>query len=154
DADANGHDVSGNPALELVGRALGDDASVVDDREPVAQRVGFLEVVRGDEHRGAVVAQRSDRVPEVGPARRVETGGGLVEEEDVRMVGEPEREVEAAALTTGPRRGAAVRGVLEIEPGDERRSAGRGVTAVRAEHLRLEDQLGTATLFRITAAAL
>ena len=37
-------------ALELVRGALGDDPAVVDDREAVAQRVGLVEVVGGEEH--------------------------------------------------------------------------------------------------------
>ena len=41
--------------LELVGRALGDDAPVVDDPDAVGQHVGLLEVLRGQEDGDAVV---------------------------------------------------------------------------------------------------
>ena len=50
--------------------ALGDDLAVVDDRHPVAERVGLLEVVGGEKHRRAAVAQAADVLPEVGPVLR------------------------------------------------------------------------------------
>ena len=49
--DAERDDVAGDLALELVGRALGHDPAVVDDRQPVGERVGLLEVVGGQEDR-------------------------------------------------------------------------------------------------------
>src|SRR5918993_5137778 len=50
--DADRHDVPGDRALELRAGALGDDPAMVDDREPVAQRVGLVEVVRREEDGG------------------------------------------------------------------------------------------------------
>jgi hypothetical protein len=46
--------------------------------------------------RGALLAQAPDLVPEVGAALRVEPGGGLVEEEQLRLVDQAQPEVEAA----------------------------------------------------------
>ncbi len=48
-------------ALEMLGdqarrRALGDDLAVVDDDEAVAELFGFLQVVRGEQDRLALVA--------------------------------------------------------------------------------------------------
>ena len=56
--DDEGDDVAGDLALQLVGRALGDDLAVVDDRQPVGQGVGLLEVVRGQEDGRAAGARR------------------------------------------------------------------------------------------------
>ena len=48
--------LQGGPAdgrLELVGGALGDLDAVVDDRDPVGELVGLVEVLRGQQHRAA-----------------------------------------------------------------------------------------------------
>ena len=55
---------------------------MVDDREPVAELVGLLHVVRGEEDGLAVGVQLAEDLPQRDAALRVEAGGGLVEEED------------------------------------------------------------------------
>ena len=83
--------------LQLRGRALGDDVPVVDDPDPVGERVGLLEVLRGQEDGDAVLAREPrDLAPERASALHVEPGRRLVEEEDRRPVREREREVEPA----------------------------------------------------------
>ena len=68
---------------------------LVDDRDAVRQLVGLLEVLGGEEDRDAVVAREPlDLLPQRAAALRVETGRGLVEEEDPRPVHERERQVE------------------------------------------------------------
>ena len=71
--------------LELVGRALGDLAAAVDDRDPVGELVGLVEVLRGEQHRAAV-ARRASRIvshiwprvrgsrPVVGSSRKISGG--------------------------------------------------------------------------------
>ena len=74
--------------LELVGRARRDDRAVVDDQDPVAERVGLVEVVRGEEdRRPASSRSAADVLPQVGPRLRVEPGGRLVEEDQLRARG-------------------------------------------------------------------
>ena len=88
--------------LERVGRALGDDLAGVDDPDPVGERVGLLEVLRGQEDGHALVAgEPRDLVPERGAALHVEAGGGLVEEEDAGLVDQRQREVEPPAHAAG-----------------------------------------------------
>jgi len=48
---------TGNLLLELLRAALGDQASAVEDRHPVGELVGLVEVLRGQEHSCAVVDQ-------------------------------------------------------------------------------------------------
>ena len=67
--------------LELVGRALGDRAAVVDDHDVVGEPVGLFEVLRGEQQRRAALDQLDDDLPHVGAAARVEAGGRLVEEQ-------------------------------------------------------------------------
>ena len=101
--------------LSSVGRALGDDLAVVDDRDPVAERVGLVEVVRGEEDGHALVAQPADLVPHVRAALRVEAGGRLVEEDDLRLVDDAERDVDPAALAAGVGLALAVGVLGELE---------------------------------------
>ena len=95
-----GLDLDGRPAdlrLQRIGRALGDDAAVVDDPDAVGEDVGLLEVLRGQEDGHALVLREpAHLLPERGAALDVEAGRRLVEEEDARVVHEREREVEPA----------------------------------------------------------
>ena len=90
DADAAG------ARLQLVGRALGDHATVIDHRYPVRQPVGLLEVLRREQHRRAVGDQIVDRLPQVDPRARVQAGRRLVEEQHRRPRDERRREVQPA----------------------------------------------------------
>ena len=61
------HRVAAQLALELVGRALDHDPPVVDDRQPVGEAVGLVEVVGGEQHGDALVGRQA---PDLGPHRR------------------------------------------------------------------------------------
>ena len=75
------HDRVGRvPPLELVRGAERDDPAVIDDRDPVAELVGLVQVVRGEEDRSAALPQQPELLPQVGPVLRIEPGGRLVEE--------------------------------------------------------------------------
>ena len=58
-----------------------EQVPVVDDGEPVAELVGLLHVVRGEEDGLALAVQLAEDLPQREAALRVEAGGGLVEEE-------------------------------------------------------------------------
>ena len=49
--DACDDDVGADAALQVVGRALGDDAAAVDDADAVRELVGLFEVLRREEDR-------------------------------------------------------------------------------------------------------
>ena len=65
-------------------RALGDHPAVVDHRDAVGELIGLVEVLRGEQHGGADADHRAHDVPHLVAAARVEAGGRLVEEEQVR----------------------------------------------------------------------
>ena len=102
--------------LQLVGRALGDDAAVVDDADPVRELVGLLEVLRGEEDRHAeLVVEPAHLVPHAGPADGIEAGGRLVEEQDLGVVHERGREVEPALHAARVGADRAVERVAEVD---------------------------------------
>ncbi len=70
-------------ALSSAGVPLAMTRPPVDEGDPLGQGVGFVEVLRGQQHRGAVLDEPADDVPERVAAGRIESGRGLVEEEDV-----------------------------------------------------------------------
>ena len=96
--------VAGHLRLEVVGGVAGDDLAVVDDDDAVAQMVGLVEVVRGEEDGGAApVAQVGDVGPQVRAGLRVQPGGRLVEEHQARLVDEAHGDVEPSPLPAGHR---------------------------------------------------
>ena len=102
--------------LERLRRALGDDPAAVDDADVVGELVGLLQVLGGEEDRGAVVVQRPHLLPDRLAADRVEAGGRLVEEEHARFVDERGGEVEAALHAAGVGADAAVGGGGQVDP--------------------------------------
>ena len=70
--------------LEPVRGVVRDDPAVVDHGDLVGERVGLVQVLRGEQHRRAVGDQAADDVPHVLALGRVEAGGRLVEEDHRR----------------------------------------------------------------------
>ena len=70
------------------GRAEREHLAVVEDRDPLAERVGLLHVVRREQDRQPVPVEVAEDPPEVDSRLRVDPRGRLVEEEHLRPVGE------------------------------------------------------------------
>ena len=85
---------------EGVRGALGDDASSDDDRDPVGELLGLVHVVGGQQHRLAERGEIAYDVPGLVPGGGVEAGCRLVEEEQLRITDEGDRDVQASLLTT------------------------------------------------------
>ena len=100
---------------ELLGRALGEDPAALDDRDAVGELLRLVEVVRGQQHGLAEVLERADRLPRGATRGRVEAGRRLVEEDQLGVADQREREVEAAALAAGER-GARASSRLSSSP--------------------------------------
>ena len=111
-------DLGGVVRDDLRRAARADDLTGPHDREVVGQGLGLLEVVRGEQHRGALVAQSADQPPHLAPALRVETGGGFVEHHHVGAAHQRAGEVDAALLATGQRPHPRAGTVLEVEHGE------------------------------------
>ena len=83
----------------------------VDDRQPLAELVRLLEVLRGQEDRRPRLVDAADLLPDGQPGGGVESGGGLVEEEHLRPVHERAGEVQPPLHPAGVGLGAPVGGV-------------------------------------------
>ena len=110
--------------------------TVVDDRDPVAQRVGLVEVVGREEHGHALGAQPAHLVPHVGAALRVQAGGRLVQEQDLRVVDDAQRDVHPPALTAGVGLAPCGRRTRRARRPPARRSARRCASALREPCIR------------------
>ncbi len=102
-------------ALELVCGAAGDDLAGVDHRDLVGQLVGLLEVLGREQQRRALPHLVADDLPHAEAAARVEPGGRLVEEEQLRPADQRARKVEPPPHAARVRLRDPVGGAFEIE---------------------------------------
>ena len=70
---------------------------MVDDDDPVGQLIGLLHVLRRQQDGHVAGGEPLDHLPERQPASRIESGGGLVQEEHGRRGDQAHGEVETAA---------------------------------------------------------
>ena len=85
-------------ALSSAGVSDRDDLAAVDDRDPVAQRFGFVHVVRGERNgKPGVAPQLLEQIPHGAPALRVESDSRLVEEQHLGRMDEPARDLQPPA---------------------------------------------------------
>ena len=104
------------PLRDLGGRARPDDPPGVHDLQPVGERLGLLEVVRGEQHGRAAVAQVGHEPPHLAPALGVEAGRGLVEDHQLRAAHQRAGEIDAARLAAGQGQHADVGPLGQREP--------------------------------------
>src|SRR6266511_1236523 len=95
--ERHNHSASADTRLELIGCSLGDDAAVVDDDDVIGEPVGLVQILGREYERRALRDEFAEHRPEVAAAVRVESGGGLVEEEDGRRGDQAGGEVESPA---------------------------------------------------------
>jgi hypothetical protein len=97
-AHAQLQDLGAEPGQQRLRRVEGDDTAGVHDRDPVAQPLRLVEVMRGYEDRRLAVAEAADHVEQLVPDARVEADGWLIEEEHLRLRDERAGDLEPAAL--------------------------------------------------------
>ena len=86
---------------ELIGRRIGNDPAAVEDRDPIGQLLDVGDVVRRQQDRPPLVAQARHQLPRRPSCLRVHARRRLVEDEDLGVAGEGDREREARALPAG-----------------------------------------------------
>ena len=101
-ADGELDDVfSTDGADELLRCAEGDDLAVVHDGDAVAEALGFVHVVGGEDDGSAGLFELVDEIPEMATGLGIEAGGGLIEEEEFRIADEGAGHGEALLLASG-----------------------------------------------------
>ncbi|EMY33032.1 phenol hydroxylase [Arthrobacter crystallopoietes BAB-32] len=85
------------------GRAFGHDPALVHDDQPVAELLGLVHVVRGEHQRDALLLESEEPVPEDVPRLRVQAGGGLVQQQDLRLVDQRAGDGQPALHAAGER---------------------------------------------------
>ncbi len=93
--------MGGGPGDNSSGVPDGDDAAAMQNGDAVAKGVGLLDVMGGKEHGAALGAELADGVVKLAPDLGVEAGGGLVQEEQRRVIDKGERKGKALALAAG-----------------------------------------------------
>jgi len=113
---------------EIAGGAGGDDAALMKDGDAVAEGVGFLDVMGGEEDGTTLGAGMADGVVQIAADLGIEAAGGLVEEEEGGIVYECKGKGETLALAGGEGFEAGIGFVCEGEAVEElRRRDGAGV---------------------------
>ena len=88
---------------------------MIDHHDVSGETIGLLEVLRGEQHRGARLDEGIDHIPEGEPALRVEPGGRLIEEEHRWRCDQRGCQIEPPAHAAGVGLDRATTGVGETE---------------------------------------
>jgi len=80
-------------------RPFRDDQAVADHRDPVGQVLRLVHVVRGQQDRLAERRQVLDDLPRFVPGRGIESGRGLVKEQQVRVAGQGDGDIQPPLLS-------------------------------------------------------
>ncbi|KAG1245823.1 hypothetical protein G6F68_014905 [Rhizopus microsporus] len=125
-------------------RALLDDLAVVDDRQVAAQVLGFFQVLRGEDDRGAGRVDLLEHAPHVAADLDVHAGGRLVQDQQARAGHHRARDHQPALHAAGQ---AAELGVaVEVELGDGTRPATGPVRPGRRRRRRTPNRRRRAAL--------
>ncbi len=95
------HVMASQPVDKVGGSAFGDDFSVIDDGQPVAEAFGLVHVVRGEQDSATFFLEGADDVPELAAALGIESGGGLVEKKNARIADQCGGDGQALLLAAG-----------------------------------------------------
>src|ERR1700733_4662068 len=100
---------------QLTRRALGGEPAVVHHDQPVAQLLGLVHVVGGQDQRDAALFEPEQPVPHHVPGLRVQAGGGLVQDQDVRVVDQRPGDGQPPLHAAGQRLDLVLRPVLQLD---------------------------------------
>src|SRR5690348_5311995 len=92
---------------------------MVDDGDAVAESLGFVHVVRGEENRAARGLEFLDEIPDLAARLRIESGRRLVEEEQIRITDDRARNRQPLLLTAGQFSDTTVALLVELHESDD-----------------------------------
>ena len=82
-----------NIGLESLGSTFPDNLSVIDNGNAISELVSFFQILRRQQHSGAVVVEATDFFPQRHTAHRVKTGCRFVKKEHAGFMDECERKI-------------------------------------------------------------
>src|SRR5688572_24604923 len=88
---------------QLPRRPERDHPPEIDDRDSIAEPLGFFHIVGRENDRASLQLERLDELPELPARLRIEARGRLIEEEELRIADECAGEREPLLLATGQR---------------------------------------------------
>ena len=94
--------------IRVVLAVAGDDAAAIDDRDPVAELLGLLEIVRGQHDGDAAAVELAHVGPELAAQLDVDAGGGLVQDHHRRAVDQGLGDQQPPPHAAGQRAGIGV----------------------------------------------
>ena len=106
---------------------------MVDHDDPVGQRVGLLEILRGQQRGDAETLELADQVPNALPATRIQPGGGLVQEHHLRTDHQTTGDIDASAHTARVGLHPPIGCICQIELRDQLPGAGAGRRLAQSE---------------------
>ena len=139
---------------QLARRADRDHAALVDDQQARAKAFCFLHEVGGEDERLALGAQAPQALPDQVPCLRVEAGGRLVHEDDVRVVDQRARERETALHAARERVQLGVLAPLQARELHQARNTARDLRGRQAEIAPIDDEILGAGEVRIEVVEL
>src|SRR5438105_13483627 len=133
-----------------------DDLPGVHDRDAVAQDLGLVEVVRGEENGRAPLPDVANELPQIAARLRVEAGRRLVQEEHLWLVHHRDGDRKTLTLPAGKLLGLLLRLVLESDrPKQSHRIDASAVEEREEIHdLAREEILGKGALLQLDPDAL
>ena len=105
-------------AMSCCGRAEGDDLAVVHDGDAIAEALGLVHVVRGENDGAAAPLEVVDQVPQMAARLGIEAGGGLVEKEQLGIADQGAGHGQALLLAAGEPADAGVALFFELRGAD------------------------------------
>ena len=110
------HIGAGHAVLEFHGSAQRHQLAMIHNGDAVAQLVGLIHVVRGEEHGEVARAlELVEHLPYRDARNGVEAGGGLVQKKDARIVHQAPRDLEPAPHAAGKRFGLCIAPLGQID---------------------------------------
>ena len=88
---------------ESVRRARRHNLPGHDDRDRIGEGLGLVHVVGSEHHRAAFGTEPADQGPGFAAGRRVESGGGLVEKDELRIPDQGQAQIEPTLLASRER---------------------------------------------------
>ena len=135
--DAQLEELAAQAGEQRGGAVQGDDAALVHDGDAVAELLGLVEVVGGEQDRHARPGpQAGDEVEQLVADARVEADGGLVEEQHLRVGDQRPGDLEPAALAAAVGVDGPVDELAEAERRRRRRRCAARAAAGSSPHSR------------------